>query len=146
MTYPTGLLALTLEDIDRRAVDLKLFCQSLSSELGTIGASSTRILAAFIYLRETRKQLAALSAAPGLAAYAQAQKNDASLDVVAAFNGMLSALDNATNWIAANFPKDGSGFLLARTLGADGPVDRVFPVAQLGTFKAQIDAVVASIA
>ena len=61
-------------------------------------------------------------------------------------NAVIAAIDGVTAWIVANFPKDGSGFLLAQTWGANAPADRVFTPAQLAAFRTQLDSLIATIA
>jgi hypothetical protein len=145
LAYPTNSLSLVLEDVDRRCVDLKALCVRRKADLAGSDQPSTLILDLFTRLRQDRNTLAAAAATSGIGPYAQAQKGDANLDVAAAFNGLLSAIDSVTGWITANFPKDVNGFLLAKTLGADGPVDRVFTAAQTAGLRTALDSVIAAI-
>lgn len=146
MAYPTGTLDRTLDRLDERVSRVKLNASSVRAESVAGPVSSTRILGLYAALRTDHAEITALSQTPGLAAYVQQQKNDPALDVVAEFQTMLNTLTNVTNWIAANFPKDANGFLLAQTLGADRPVDRMFTTADLAAFRAQLDAMIATIA
>jgi hypothetical protein len=145
MAYPTGMLSLTLEDIDRRAVSVKGYCQRAKDTLAAGNSPATTILDLFVRLRQDRAAFAAAANVPGIAAYAQAQKDDAQLDLAAEFVAMLTAIDGVTTWIANNFPKDGNGFLLAQTLEANGPVDRQFTPAQTAGLRTQLDTILATI-
>ena len=146
MAYPTGMLSLTLEEIDRRAVDVKGYCTRTRDTLGAGNTPATTIFDLFIRLKSDRAAFAAATSVSGLAAYARAQKNDENLDVVTEFGEMLAAIDDVTAWISTNFPKDANGYLLAQTWGASGPVDRTFTPAATAGLRTQLDALIATIA
>lgn len=146
MAYPTGLLSIVLEDIDRRAAGIKLYVSQVKAEAAAGNIPSTRILDVFINLKQERVALAAATSTAGLPAYAQAQKNQPGLDVVAEFNAMTAAIDGVTSWIVNNFPKDAGGILLERTWGASSPVDRTFTPTQTAGFRTVLDTLIATIA
>lgn len=102
------------------------------------------------YLRDlvvAKIKLAERAATPGLAAYAQTQYNDPALNIANEYNSMLSAINSTIVWISTNFPKDGNGYLLYEQIGGDGTVSyRSFTTAQLATFRAQLTALIATIA
>lgn len=145
MAYPTSMLNRTLVELDDRVMNVKRNVDAVNAESLAGPIVSSRILGLYTQLRADHASITALSATPGLGVYAQQQKNNAGLDIVAEFNTMLTSLTNVTNWIAANFPKDGNGFLLAQTLGADRPVDRMFTTAELSAFRTQLQALAATI-
>lgn len=145
MAYPTGLLSLKLAEIDRIALSIKNYCNSASTRLLNNSQPSTLIFDLYIRLKQDRQVLSAAASIPGIVDYAKTQKNDANLDIVAEFTTMLGAIDDATLWIENNFPKDGSGYLLAQTLEATGPVDRMFTPASTGGLRVVLDAIVATI-
>lgn len=128
--YPTSSLAFVLREIDDTARNLRSYALERYIRCTTSTQTSTVILDTFTILRQIRQRLNTLAGHPGLAQYARDQKNDQELDVVTEFTAMLAAIDAATGWIATNFPASG-GYLQAKTLGADGPVDRTFTVASL---------------
>ena len=146
MAYPTGMLSLVLEGIDQRIVGLKSYTQKLSAQAAAGSVTSTRILNSYGDLKGIRADLVLAAATAGLVEYARAQKNNGTLDVVAEFNALIAQIDTTVQWIADTFPKDGNGYLLAQTLGAIGPTDRLFTSAQTGGFRTQLDAIVALIA
>lgn len=102
------------------------------------------------YLRDlvvAKTQLSTYAAVPGLAAYAQTQYNDPGLNIVTEYNNMLAAINSTISWISANFPKDGSGYLLYEQVGGDGTVSyRSFSTASLAGLRTQLSALVATIA
>ena len=140
------MLSIVLEDVDRRALSVKVQCQTIRTAAAAGNINSSDIVSIFNFLKTQRAGLAAASSTPGLGAYAQAQKNSPSLDVVAEFTGMLAAIDGVTAWIITNYPKDANGFLLERTWGANSPIDRVFTPAQTAGFRTALDSLIATIA
>lgn len=146
MAYPTGMLSITLEDVDRRALAVKTACQSARTASAAGNINGSDVIAMYNFLKAQRAGLAAASTVPGLGAYAQAQKNSPGLDVVVAFNDMLAAIDGVTTWITTNYPKDVNGFLLERTWGANGPVDRQFTSVQTVGYRTALDSLIATIA
>ena len=135
MAYPTGSVAKALDRADAMAIELKGICDRAVTKMAAGNVGSNDILNVYIQLTNLRNALASLSATPGIAAYAQIQKADDQLDIAAEFTAMLNAIDSTTTWVTNNFPKDGNGYLLARTLGPTGPVDRLFTPAQTATFR-----------
>jgi hypothetical protein len=140
------MLSLVLEDIDRRAVNVKGYCTRTRDLAAAGNVPSTTILDVLVRLIQDKAALQAAAGTPGIADFARDQKGDQGLDVVAEFTTMVSAMDGASGWITTNFPKDGSGILLAQTFGATGPIDRQFTPAQTAGFRTQLDAVIATIA
>lgn len=115
------------------------------SAVGPISAE--RIIGYTAMLARSKTELAALAAVPGLAAYAQDQESNPSLDIGAEYNTMLTQINATIAWISTNFPQDAGGYKLAFQLGADGGlVWRTFPTASLATFRTQLDALAATIA
>ncbi len=129
-----------------RAADVRSQSVSLraASLAGPIGAD--RILNYVAMLARSKTEMAALSATPGLAAYAQAQENNPALNIVNEYNAMTSQIDSTVGWIVANFPQDVGGFKLAFSMAASGSlVYRSFDTATLATFRTTLDALIATI-
>lgn len=146
MAYPTDSLSRVLEDIDRRMIGLKELAVRRKAEMAAGNVGSMAIVQdLFPSLRKHRAALVTAAATQGIGAYAQQIKNNGTLDVVEEFNAVITAIDNVLNWISANFPKDASGFLLAQTLGAEGPVDRQFTPAQTAGLRTQLDTIISAI-
>lgn len=126
---------------DVRSQSVNLRALSLA---GAVGAD--RILGYAAMLARSKVEMAALSAAPGLAAYAQAQENNVSLNIVTEYNTMTAQIDATVAWIVANFPQDGGGFKLAFTMANDGTlVYRTFDTPTLAGFRTTLDALIATI-
>lgn len=60
------------------------------------------------------------AAVGGIAAYAQQQANNPSLNIVTEFTNMVTDIQAVVNWITGNFPKDGSSNLLYAKFNGDG--------------------------
>lgn len=133
----------------------------LTSYAGAIKSRTTSLIAAsedgdvdggviVNYLRDlvlAKTRLDAVSGTSGLAAYAQAQYNSPGLDIVAEYTAMSAAITATVSWIQANFPKDGSGYLLYEKIEANGTMSyRLFTTAALATFRTQLSALAATIA
>jgi len=76
---------------------------------------------------------------PGLAAYAQSQMNDPTLDIAAEFNAMVAAGADLRDWIFANFPKGAGGAWLTVAYdnqGAATPL--VFTSADLAQLRTRL--------
>lgn len=115
-----------------------------SSFAGPIGSSA--ILGWLTRLADYRAELVRYAAVPGLAAYAQAQINNPSLDITAEWTAMRNQMDAARDWAVANFPKDGNAWLLASQFNAQGrTTDRQFSTAALAAFRTQLDSLIATI-
>jgi hypothetical protein len=147
MAYPasTSLPARTLDQIDHRALQMKNQQQNVRNQMAAGNVPSTTIIDIYIRLRIERAAFTAAAAVPGLVQYARDQKNNQSLNVVTEFNAMIAAIDAVTNWISTNFPKDGGGFILAATLGPEGPVYRQFTPAQTAGLRTALDALIATV-
>lgn len=140
-TTSDALLALRQGASQIKSQTTQIRAQSLTGTL-----SANLIVVYLGYLRAVRARMVALAATPSLAAYAQQQLGNASFDVAAAFTAMTAALDATTSWVATNLPKDGSGYLLAVQMDAQGvTTDRVFDSATLAGFRTQLDALLATI-
>jgi hypothetical protein len=114
------------------------------SVAGNVGASI--ILDTLILFADQKVTLQASATLPGIVSYAQTQVQDGAFDIAGSFTAMISAVDTARDWCIANFPKDANGYLLERTLDANGRwVDRQFTTADLATFRVTLNAIVAAI-
>ena len=97
-------------------------------------------------LRSPLQIFAQVAAIPGIAAYAQAQFNDATYDVATEFTNMVNTINAVVSWVVTNFPKDTGGFAQAYTIAADGSRTPVtFTPAQTAGLTAAINAVIAAI-
>jgi len=150
MAYPASSQSLqqALGNADSQASKIKLFAQNLrnASAAGPIGRQQV-----IDFVRTLANAIAtfnATSALSGIGAYAQAQKGNGSLDVVAEFTSMVTEATSLRDWISANFPKDAtSQALLIYTADASGVLTELtFTTAQLAQFRTRCDSLIATIA
>ena len=116
-----------------------------ASAAGLIPASDIWSLDSLLF--SARAQFAAAASTPGIAAYAQAQVNDPTLDVAADFTAMVNAIDATRAWVNTNFPVDANGYVLDRTrnFGTADFTQRTFSTAALATYRTMLDALIATI-
>lgn len=152
MAFPsdTGTRTDDLEGAWRRARRVAATVKERSNAIRTLSAAGTldasTLLSYSVLLADAKVDLERCAAVPGIAAYAQSQVSDPTLDVVAEFSSMLSAVTATINWIVTNFPKSPSGFAEAYTLLATGRYSaRVFAAAQTATLRTQLDSLIATI-
>jgi hypothetical protein len=127
------------------AAQIKAQCTALNAQIAAGPVSSQVIINNLSFFATLNTQLTAYAAVPGLAAYAQQQVNNPSLDVAGAFTTMQAALVATGNWIVTNFPTDSSGFLQA-TQFSNGQVQWAnFTSAQLAGLVTQLNALSATI-
>jgi glycosylphosphatidylinositol transamidase (GPIT) subunit GPI8 len=146
MAFKTGVTqAEALADAKNQAAWAKQQCQAAVTQL----QSNTNVNQIFQIVDNTRAAIGMLqrdSAVPGIVAYAQSQYNDGTYDVATEFTNMVNALNAVVTWVVSNMPKDGSGFLLAHTINADGSrVARVFTPAQTAGLTTALNAAIAQI-
>lgn len=100
-----------------RAQDLK--CAERITQLsGDIDADI--IWSWYTDLYTARQQLLEIAAIPGIVAFAIEQEDDPTIDLPAAFNAMLSAIEAAATWIYQALPRDGAGYVLIHTTTTTG--------------------------
>lgn len=142
MAYPTGTLGIVLSRVDERIASLKQLCIRTRDRAAAGPIVATVIIDTFIHLQDERNALLQARSVPGLAEYARAQKGNDTLDIVAEFNAVITAIEAASSWISSNFPADANGFLLRETLGANSPVDRSFATAATAGFRSSLQAII----
>lgn len=130
------------------AGEIKFITMNMKAAAQGSAASGPMILDYANNLAGKKDRLAVIATVPGLAAYAQAQVNDATLNIATEFTGMANATVTLTNWMIANFPKDASGYLLAKQFNTDNSgrqIDRMFTAASLAGFVTALNALLATI-
>jgi len=149
MAFPAsqGTLASSLQEASNIAVRLKGLAQQVrtASAAGDTGRSIYLTLQA--RLAEGAARWAQIGAVPGIAAYAQEQYGNGSLDVVAEFTTMRNAVLALRDWIFNNFPKDGgSSAALVFVYNVDGvPSELTFTSVQTIQFRVEADAFIATV-
>ena len=105
--------------------------------------SADSVINTYLELHSAYNSLNAVKDTPGLSTYAQAQENDGTYDIVAEFNGLLTAIDTAMQSIRNAYPVDANNYLLDRTfdLGSGTFIYRTFTAAQLATVQSNLQAV-----
>lgn len=149
MAFPSSNsddLASAWSAIRNSAAVVKRDSQTLHDRSAAGNIEAALILRYVESLANHNDAFARYTAVPGLAAYVREQVNNPAIDIVAEYNTMLAQINATKNWIAANFPKDGSGYLLYHTLGADGRiVQRTLTPAQTAGLRTQLTALIATI-
>lgn len=118
----------------------------MQSAAGTVKADkiTEEVLRHLVVARDTFNAAAAV---PGIAAYVAEARGVTTGQVTTAFNDMLSAVNAAISWISTNMPKDANGWLLVRSMAADGAMTyRDFSPAQTAGLRTALQAVEATIA
>ena len=149
MSYPASQLTLAsaLANANSAAAKAKSLATLYRNASAAGEVQRQAILDFMRVLFDVVAQWDAATALSGIGAYAQSQFGDPSLDVAAEFPTMRAAAIDLRDWIQASFPKDSaSGAYLTRTYDANGtPVELTFTTAQLATFRAKCDALIATI-
>jgi len=127
---------------------IKSRSQNLYNICAAGDVSALTILDYATYLADMKLRLDSATSVGGLAAYAQAQINDATLDVAAEYSAMATQIGVTLSWIDDNFPKDGSGYLLAMKFKAGDPgrtEARQLTTAQTAGLQTALQALLATI-
>lgn len=143
-TFPVTLEAAWM-GARNTAAQIKAQASNLNSQIATGPVSSQVIINSLSFFVTLNGQLTTYAAVPGLAAYAQAQVNNPSLDVAGAFTTMQNALVAVGSWIMTNFPVDANGFLQAIQFSGGNVVWATFTSAQLAGLTTALNALIATI-
>lgn len=130
------------------AAQVRSRATTLSASAAGSSTPASMVLDFATFLADARASLSKASQVGGIAAYAQAQINDATVNVTTEFNSMMTQIDNVITVIMANFPKDAQGRLLFLTFTGDNSgrnTSSVFTAAQMAPVKTALDALVAVI-
>lgn len=115
-----------------------------SSSAGNTSASEVLFLAD--ELRAAKNQLSSAAQVPGIVETARAEEADTEYDPVTEFAALLAEIDSVIAWIAANFPQDADGYVLAFTFNADLSQNyREFTPSMLNGLRAELNKVSSSI-
>lgn len=127
------------------AAQVKQQAVALNSQISAGPVSAQVIITSLSFFITLNNQLTTYAATPGIAAYAQAQINNPSLDVVGAFTSMQNALTSVNQWVVSNFPVDTGGFLQAIQFVSGVPTYTTFTQAQLSGLATLLTALTATI-
>ena len=149
MAYPASQQTLqdALEGIAREASRIKFMAQSLRSKSATSDTPRRDFTNFQKHVDSSIDRWQTLGSVPGLAAYAQEQYGDGSLDIVAEYMAMRNAAIALRDWIFSNIPRDaGSGAVLLEQIDQNGNIiDLTVTPAQSAGFRTEADAFIATI-
>lgn len=149
MAFPASSLALSSAygSIKSKALSIKTQATSLRDASAEGPISADRIIRFATDMDRVRNELAIAAATPGLAAHAQAQEGNPTLDIVAEYNAMIAQLNATTAWISNNLPKDANGYNLVLQIGTSGALLwRTFDSTATAGLRSALDQLIASIA
>lgn len=151
MAFPSSTtkdsLASVWSGVQARASQVRIHAQELRNASAAGPVSGKNVVDFATLLADAVVMLDRAAAVPGIAQYARDQIGDQVLDVVAEFTAMRAVIIATRDWIMANFPKDGSGYLLLMSFTADGRYTfRTLTTAQTAGLRTQLDALIATIA
>lgn len=149
MTFPASAQtqADALAGARRTANTLKAFAQNVRGFMAASTVSANQVEQVMGEFKSAIETWNAAKAVSGIAAYAQAQYDDVTLDIAAEFTAMLSAAEGVRDWVIANFPKDASGFILKDKYEVDGAITvRQFTPVQTAGLRTELDSFIATVA
>jgi hypothetical protein len=114
------------------------------AQVDSAPTSADRILDWMRGIKAARDVIAQCAAVPGIDPVAKEEYNDPALVLSVELNSIVTACDSCLAWIAANFPQDGSGFLLKDKIVNGALEPRVFSVAALSGFSATLGTLLAA--
>lgn len=127
------------------AAQIQSQATNLNAQITAGNVSSQVLINALSYFINLNTQLSTYAGVPGIAAYAQQQVNNPSLDVAGAFTAMQNALVAVGTWIVNNFPVDSNGFLQAIKFSGGNIQWATFTTAQLSGLATLLTALSATI-
>jgi hypothetical protein len=148
MPFPASTLRLApaLDRVAGEMGNLKSYAANRRAAMAAGDVGSNWVLDIWENLFAIKTRLQSYAAIPGIAAYAQEQYGNGSLDIAAEFNSVIAAIDAVRANIQSTFPVDGSGYLLARQFGAGVFTERQFTSAQTATLRGLLSNLEATIA
>lgn len=151
MAFPasTGVLSKILGDTCAQALNMKQYAANIRDDAAAGDIPARQVIGIDGDLHRYRQVFAEAGAKPGILEVAREEFNDPALDITVEWNAMMAAIDDVRAWVRANFPtanQGGTPYLAAQAWGANGPVDRLFTPAQTAGLRAQLDALIATVA
>lgn len=147
MAFRTSTIqASALNELMTIAVDIKARSVEVRDFTANNANTSAAVITSYLmFLVVSRDRLNVLKTTPGLAAYARAQYDDQSYDIVAEYQALFTQLEATIDWMVAAIPKDANGYALLIKYADTGQTVRTFTSAALANLRTQIDALVATI-
>lgn len=145
MAYRTDSLGKVLDQIDESMIRLKQNSQAANAAMAAGNVDADYIINLRNRLNRDKASFQSWAATPGLAAYARNEKNDENYNIATEFTAVIAAMTAVVNSIESTFPKDGSGYLLARQFSGTTIAVREFTPAQTTALRGLITTLIASI-
>ena len=147
MAFPASQMRLgpTLDQVSGVLNSLKSYAQTKRAAMLAGNVGSNLVIDVWEHLKQVKTNLQALSSVPGLAAYAQDQYGNESLNIATEFTAVLNAIDGVTANIQSTHPADGSAYLLAAQFGASAITYRQFTPAQTATLAGLLNTLAGTI-
>lgn len=148
MSFPASQnpLAIALAQAQATAAALKGQSQSALAQMQAGPVSANLVLQVFLQCFGAKTTLNTLAAVPGLGAYAQAQYNNNTFDIVTEFNNMITLINAVGSWILSNFPTDTGGFIQKDKIdGTNGLTTSTFTTAQTAGLQTALSNLIADI-
>ena len=150
MAFPANTLTteLAFDVIRSNAIRVQNLAQALRDESAAGPTENIRYVGLQATISSAVANMDAVSGTPGLEQYIRDQINDQTVDLVAEFTAMRSAMLTLRTWIFNNIPNDGTPGeynLLVYDVDGQEPTALVVTSAQTATFRTQADAMLATI-
>lgn len=117
--------------LKRQALATRQYMNQQAAAMQAASVSASIPASVIQHLQQVIGLMDAWAAVPGIAAYAQAQENDATYNVANEYTAMRNAMVSARDQLIGMFPTSG-GFMAYQSLAADGTITvRTFTSAQL---------------
>ena len=124
---------------------LKARLNAVITRLEGSTVSSELMLSTYVKLGIARDQFTEYMLVPGMVAHAQAAEDDVLYNVATETTALVAAIQDAIDWVDANFPSS-AGYLLDAA-AADGVITyRTLPTTAADAFSVKLAAVVALVA
>lgn len=144
MAFPTGqTLAEALTEARVQAKAVKTQATSWIATMAAGSVSSDYIFGLYKRLKDFRSQMQTLGSLTGIVDYANAQLGIE--DIAGEWTTLRTAVDASTGWIDANFPVDGSGYLLGWKLTGGVLDPRLFNASATAGLRTALQGVVNAI-
>lgn len=130
----------------RTAANVKLHSNAAITKFAATGANFADLRDLYVFLKNADADFGSISTTPGLAAYAQAQENDAEYNVAEQFTAMRASIQSAMAWVSANAPTNVTALAPASWTSEGTLIATTFTVLQTAGMRAQLQTVVDSIA
>ena len=144
LNITTTPVAQAFETLLQKATTLKSNVQTVRNTLATTNTPADTVINIMRHIQVARDVIASAKAVAGLNAYAQEQFNDPTVDVVLEADAVIASCNAVLSWVATNFPKDASGYLLKDKIVSGQIENRIFTIAAMAGLVTQLDTLLAT--